>query len=221
MDQVQKKWEKKGIRKKGNEIGAIYDWRFENMMRSVLCAFLLLGIVLGVSPLKEAHPVATQDAPKEYMENSLGFFVWDIRVEVRDELGIPRVSAGTAFFLEGLTITAKHVVNLFSHITDDVVVIGEAPVHGHDLCDHDHGEGDTFYYHSRREGPKVFQIIYEDEYFYGGEGALLPLQGESGSPVFCMEHDKVVGLVTAVLLDEFGRGVLGIFSIISRDMLKL
>ena len=128
--------------------------------------------------------------------------------------------AGTAFILEGFMVTATHVTECCTSLADDVKILGESPLYGLTLCDCDHEVGDMFYYHSRREGLKIVYSVEEDDIFIVGEGPMPPLMGESGSPVLCMEHRHVVGLITAILLDahpDYPGGTL--ISKITRDML--
>lgn len=195
------------------------------MKRLTAALLVVLWLLVPVAPrlqttFRERTANVQDEALEEYMENSLGFFVFDILTQVFDPFtGQFYQGAGTAFILEGFTVTATHVTEIYSDLLKDVKILGRSPLFGHRLCDHDHEEGDLLYYHSRREGKKILILEEKDDIFIIGTGPVPPLQGESGSPVFCDAHNKVVGLVTAILLEGSPWPGGTLISRITRDML--
>jgi hypothetical protein len=101
-------------------------------------------------------------------------------------------------FIAGSKIwTADHIFNDngYNWVEKDVREIGESPIKGLDICKEDHSIGDIFFYKTKK-GPILSQVMLEENEYYEVLMKHPMRVGNSGSPVLCYDHLKVVGLVS-------------------------
>lgn len=124
---------------------------------------------------------------------------------------------GHAFIAEGIMWSAKHVIiNTTEDISadDDFIMIGPAPVSGLEICKEKHKNGDMFFY--RCFGEIKYLFCEEAGKHSYDTSNLQPIKpGDSGSPVMCLLHSRVVGIVSRYNI--FDNGHTGIITKLSHD----
>lgn len=133
-------------------------------------------------------------------------------------------SAGCGFIADHAIYTAKHLLKDSSmrrryslSFLHDVAIMGTTLVKGLEICTEAHRDGDQLYYRVR--GTNIdLTICSIGMYKYNVEASSTMKPGDSGSPVFCMKHNRVVGLVSAYWPEDpsFPRngGTLGVIAAI-------
>lgn len=134
----------------------------------------------------------------DYFESSLELFTFDYYQDIVLPNGTTAGGYGKAFIAGGKIITAEHLTVYWNDfLKNDIVILGKAPIHGLDICHANHGVGDTFYYRTRHDGVKHFTVTFETGNNYEATMDRPMRPGESGSPIICDAHKKVVALATA------------------------
>lgn len=134
----------------------------------------------------------------DYFESSLELFTFDYYQEIVFPDGSTAEGYGKAFIAGGKIITAEHLTVFWNdYLRNDIVILGPSPIHGLDICHANHGVGDTFYYRTRHDGVKHFTVTFETGNNYEATMDRPMRHGESGSPIVCDAHKKVVALATA------------------------
>lgn len=78
----------------------------------------------------------------------------------------------------------------------DIIIIGYSEFKGLELCEEKHKADDILYYKSSR-GMNVLQYMSEyDNNRIRVMSSNIVCRGESGTPVLCEKHNKVVGILT-------------------------
>ena len=134
------------------------------------------------------------------------------------------MSLGCGFIADHALYTAKHLLknqytsaSVFQSFAPDVAIMGTTLVKGLEICTERHSDGDWLYY---MVGGKNIDIVVcnvrMNKYIVKASSNIKP--GDSGSPVFCLGHNRVVGLVSAYWPESSGflkdGGTKGIIAII-------
>lgn len=143
-------------------------------------------------PLEE---ILTLD--KDYFENILELYTFEIQNNrqsvhffVADEV------YGKAFIANGKIWSAAHLFNVIKQ-NPDTIDLGKSSMYGLTICNSKHKKGDFLYYKTIKRGVVQVVILEIKEFHYLGSLDKDMKGGDSGSPVFCKDHKKVVGVVSS------------------------
>jgi hypothetical protein len=147
--------------------------------------------------------------------NSIELYTFSI--EVMGDCGfegclLEHYGYGKAFIADGQIWSARHIyddgLDINKNGTIDIVRIGTSPLQGLEICQEKHGVGDVLALrvgaysnkNPREDAPGVIQmtIMTANGNYWNTFMDKQIIQGDSGSPVLCVEHDKVVGLVSGL-----------------------
>jgi len=161
-------------------------------------AILLLFATSCLNPQTYVEaPSTLRTAPSQlYIDKSYFTFILT-------DTGVLGTSAGCGFIADHALYTARHLLkdgsqptSYYISFTPDVVIMGTTLVKGLEICTERHKDGDQLYY--RVKGTNIdLTVCSIGMYKYNVEASSSIRPGDSGSPVFCMKHNRVVGLVSA------------------------
>jgi len=101
--------------------------------------------------------------------------------------------SGKAFIAENKIWSARHI---FEKSGYDLINLGDSTISGLSFCKEDHIRSDVFFF-TTKLGDIYMYCILESEDTYNTMNTAPVIGGDSGSPVFCMSHTKVIGIVSA------------------------
>ena len=106
---------------------------------------------------------------------------------------------GKSFIADSKLYTCEH---MFSEtpidlLISDIRVLGDSSIAGLCICTEEHGPGD-FFYSILQGGFSVFCVFEVIGNYYDTSSSPNVITGDSGTPVLCIEHNGVVGLVSAI-----------------------
>lgn len=133
--------------------------------------------------------------PKQAPDNKADYWEEPIRTSPYTFTFYYGNRSGKAFIAENMIYTAKHVVTqIFPHDLD-LVIVGTSDIKGSEICRSEHKVGDMFMADEER-GRIIFKLesIDGDEDMFETSEPII--SGDSGSPLFCMQHGAIVGVVT-------------------------
>jgi hypothetical protein len=181
-------------------------------------AILLCLLVTSCLSIDRAVSVPVETRSNDfYLDKS--FFTFVILDTSREG-----TSLGCGFIADHALYTAKHLLKnqytstpVFQRFSSDVAIMGTTLVKGLEICTETHSAGDWLYYTVRGENIDATICSTElDKYIVDACANIKP--GDSGSPVLCMNHNRVVGLVSAYWPESFSSsrdgGTRGIIAII-------
>jgi hypothetical protein len=135
-----------------------------------------------------------QPIPKEEIKlqnDSLGQFIFPIQTHIN--------KICIAFIADHCIFTVRHGEDLHFSIEDldspDIAVIGTCAEPGLEFCEEEHKIGDSYTYVSIY-GTNIISVVHSLVDFYSGIASRAVVPGESGTPVFCIQHHKVVGMIS-------------------------
>jgi len=115
------------------------------------------------------------------------------------QLNLPfRMDGGVHFYAENKKVTALHLYDKVPFQSGDWDIHWEkSDKEGFEFCDHEHKLYDPLYL-LMPNGHKFHGIIYylDSEKRWLADFSIRIRPGYSGSPVFCDEHGKLVGLIS-------------------------
>lgn len=119
-------------------------------------------------------------------------------------------SVGCGFIAEHALYTAKHVLknqykraSIFDAFSSDVAIMGTTLVKGLEICKERHSHGDMLFYTVKGKNIDMkISSVTMHKYTVNASSNIKP--GDSGSPVFCTEHSRVAGLVSAYWSEKLG-----------------
>jgi hypothetical protein len=180
-------------------------------MKTLIATAILMVVAGCSSTLQHEDSIVAQGGIDYFnFSNSLELYTFTILVSKECEYDwceLEHSYYGKAFIAENKIWTAKHVIESIDlSNSPDVHVLGECEIEGLQICDQEHGVGSYFYMrvgnppapNVRSINPnKVEMIFVSEERNYIKvfmENEVIP--GDSGSPVLCADHDKVIGIVS-------------------------
>lgn len=149
---------------------------------------------------KESNPVVTIERAETKTPYGLSPYTFELHVS------IPTTPFQGHSHLEGIAFIADHEIWTAAHMygpfrpetLSDAYKIGPSPLHGLTKCDVAHVRGDWMSFHSRQNGTVWGVMMEAEDLLYTFSVDYQVLQGESGSPVICFEHDKVMGVMSGL-----------------------
>jgi len=108
---------------------------------------------------------------------------------------------GKSFIVNGIIVGPQHMNPNLEEDYDitsdkpDIWLYGQSEEEGLDLCPHYHGVDSWVHYHTTR-GVVRMVIDSFQSWYYMTNCEIPVLPGDSGSPVLCNDHEKVVGVVS-------------------------
>lgn len=174
-------------------------------MKALICtaiAILLTSCTTRI--LQPVYPVDLAERPQKQEANDLSPFTFEIHVPAPSHpFGHSRHYEGIAFIADYQIWTARHMYGPFApSLIQDSYRIGLSPIKGLTICRVTHVEGDWMYFESRGNGTVWGVMMKADNMIYTFSVDTQVVQGESGSPVMCYEHDHVMGIMSGLYPDE-------------------
>ena len=171
-------------------------------MKNFLLSFLLVlascqipSVKPNLLPLPLPQP-KTEFSTEDYFKNSLEFFTFDLKTIVYNLFSNQMHEAyGKGFIADKSGWTASHVYG--TRTTPDILNLGDSPIWGLTICPIEHTIGDFAYFKTRNRGKIKCVILKAEEHQYEVTLESPMKKGDSGSPVLCNDHTKVVGIVSS------------------------
>jgi hypothetical protein len=167
----------------------------EKTLRSKLVLLCLL--VTSCLSTNSAPSVPVETRPDELCLDK-SFFTFVILDNSADG-----ASLGCGFIADHALYTAKHLlknqyanVSVLNGFVHDVAIMGTTLVKGLEICTERHSDGDWLYYTARGKNIDITICkVRMNKYIVEASSNIKP--GDSGSPVLCLDHNRVAGLVSA------------------------
>jgi hypothetical protein len=132
---------------------------------------------------------------QDQLEGKLELFTFQAANTIYPRWGRPYVGLGKVFIADNKMWTAVHLYHRMSLKTNDTLILGDSPIHGLMTCKDKHNDGAWFFYKTER-GVIRSVVVEQDGLFYTVSCQAEIKVGDSGSPVTCEDHNKVVGVVS-------------------------
>jgi hypothetical protein len=173
----------------------------------LVCTLIFSGCTQPQT-VREVHSQARNHPPSGYhvvpgqTEGTLELFTFQAVNSLPKVWGSRTFSViGKAFIANKKIWTARHLFYNAPIGTDDSLLLGDSPIFGLLLCPHEHEKGSWFFYKTER-GILRFVTMGQNDLHFSGTLDRPMMQGDSGSPVTCSEHNAVIGIVSYFYPDQ-------------------
>ena len=166
--------------------------------------FIPLGLIL-LGCINEPAPKEPPTIPPEeietpsvdYFDNILEFYTFELKnIKKIMPFYKPAEIYGKGFIADGEFWSAAHLFSI-TRIRPDVVNLGKSSIFGLARCKYTHKKGDFLHYKTIKRGDIQAIILEIEEFSYLVSLDKDILGGDSGSPVLCKDHEKVLGVVSS------------------------
>lgn len=165
---------------------------------------ILLTSCIATQTPRGVYPVDLTENTQEQEYNELSPFTFELHVPAPSlPFGQSKRYEGIAFIADYQIWTARHMYGRFlPSLIGDSYRIGLSPLKGLSICGVDHVKGDWMYFESRKNGTVWGVMMKAGRLMYTFSVDSQVIVGESGSPVMCFEHDKVMGVMSGLYPEE-------------------